>query len=462
MGTPVELLLASDLRNQQVGTRVETVCIGREGREIPVEVHVGSIDGPERFLVVTLRDMTELQAGREARFEAEAKYRTLVEQIPAVVYLDPVDENKDSIYVSPQITDLLGIEPADWLGDPYCWRSHVHVDDIDRVWQEYEDAYRTHVPLNHEYRMVHEDGTIKWVMEQAFPIDDGDGEPWLIQGVIFDITQRKTAEEEIAFLAYHDKLTGLPNRALFEEMLESALARARRFDHGVGVLFLDLDNFKLVNDSLGHHAGDQLLIQLAERLRVCTRETDTVARLSGDEFLLLLADLERGAGAPDAALLIAESVAARVREALEQPFDLGGSEFLDASLAALEARLAPLEEKLAGMDQSDAEEAARAEAREIADQLAALKAAAAQTELFSDRLAVLEATLPRLNAAQSQMMRALERQTQTRQAQEERTQEPRTQEPQAPGLPAPTAAAEAADPFAAFSDLPRVVSLHQQ
>ena len=305
VGTPVELLLASDLRNQQVGTRVETVCIGREGREIPVEVHVGSIDGPERFLVVTLRDMTELQAGREARFEAEAKYRTLVEQIPAVVYLDPVDENKDSIYVSPQITDLLGIEPADWLGDPYCWRSHVHVDDIDRVWQEYEDAYRTHVPLNHEYRMVHEDGTVKWVMEQAFPIDDGDGEPWLIQGVIFDITQRKMAEEQIAFLAYHDKLTGLPNRALFEEMLESALARARRFDHGVGVLFLDLDNFKLVNDSLGHHAGDQLLIQLAERLRVCTRETDTVARLSGDEFLLLLADLERGRARPAAGCRVA-------------------------------------------------------------------------------------------------------------------------------------------------------------
>jgi diguanylate cyclase (GGDEF)-like protein len=118
---------------------------------------------------------------------------------------------------------------------------------------------------------------------------------------------------------------------LFEEMLEGALARARRFDLGVGVLFLDLDNFKLVNDSLGHHAGDQLLIQLAERLRSCTRETDTVARLSGDEFLLLLADIERGtaalAGGPDTGLLIAESVAARVREALEQPFDLGGSEF---------------------------------------------------------------------------------------------------------------------------------------
>ena len=328
---PVDGLIETDPREQAAGTSVETVCHDRDGRAIPVEVHVGAIEGVERYLVVTLRDMTELQAGREARFEAEAKYRTLVEQIPAVVYLDPVDENQESIYVSPQVTDLLGIAPAEWLEDPYCWRRHVHEDDIDRVWQEYEDAYRTHVPLNHEYRMVHEDGSIKWVMEQAFPINDGDGEPWLIQGVIFDITERKRAEEEIAFLAYHDKLTGLPNRALFEEMLESALARARRFDLGVGVLFLDLDNFKLVNDSLGHHAGDQLLIQLAQRLRVCTRETDLVARLSGDEFLLLLADLDRGAGAlgggPDAGLLIAESVASRVREALEQPFDLGGSEF---------------------------------------------------------------------------------------------------------------------------------------
>ncbi|MGZ5212689.1 MAG: putative bifunctional diguanylate cyclase/phosphodiesterase [Actinomycetota bacterium] len=328
---PVDRLIATDPRGQAVGSSVETFCHDREGRTIPVEVHVGTIEGVERFLVVTLRDMTELRAGREARFEAEAKYRTLVEQIPAVVYLDPVDEDKDSLYVSPQVTDLLGIEPAAWLEDPYCWRNHVHEDDIDRVWQEYEDAYRSHVPLNHEYRMLHEDGSIKWVLEQAFPINDEGGEPWLIQGVIFDITKRKLAEEEITFLAYHDKLTGLPNRALFEEMLESALARARRSDLGVGVLFLDLDNFKLVNDSLGHHAGDQLLMQLADRLQVCTRETDLVARLSGDEFLLLLADLERGPGAMssglDPGLLIAESVAARVREALEEPFDLGGSEF---------------------------------------------------------------------------------------------------------------------------------------
>jgi diguanylate cyclase (GGDEF)-like protein/PAS domain S-box-containing protein len=330
VGRPVDGLIATDPREQDVGTSVETVCRDRDGRAIPVEVHVGAIEGVERFLVVTLRDMTELQAGREARFEAEIKYQTLIEQIPAVVYLDPVDENQDSIYVSPQVTDLLGIPPSEWLEDPYCWRHHVHADDIDRVWQEYEDAYRTHVPLNHEYRMIHEDGSVKWVMEQAFPIKDGDGAPWLIQGVIFDITQRKRAEEEVAFLAYHDKLTGLPNRALFEEMLESALARAHRHDLAVGVLFLDLDNFKLVNDSLGHHAGDALLQQLGERLSGCTRETDLVARQGGDEFLLLLSDLERGTSAlsgTDAAVLVAEMVANRVREALSEPFDLNGVEF---------------------------------------------------------------------------------------------------------------------------------------
>ena len=150
-----------------------------------------------------------------------------------------------------------------------------------------------HTQLNHEYRMVHKDGSIRWVLEQAFPIDDEHGDPWMIQGVMFDITKRKNAEEQVAFLAYHDKLTGLPNRVLFEELLEKAIARARRNDGAVGVLYLDLDNFKMVNDSLGHHAGDLLLAQLADRLRTCTRDTDVVARQGGDEFLLLLGDIDR-------------------------------------------------------------------------------------------------------------------------------------------------------------------------
>ncbi len=332
VGKPVELLIASELIEGAPGTRFESICRRADGTEVPVEVHLGTIDGPERFIVVTLRDASDLQAGREARYEAEAKYRALVEQIPAVVYLDPVDENADSIYVSPQVTQLLGVSQEAWLSDPYCWRRHVHTEDIDRVWDEYLEAYNEHTTLNHEYRMVHEDGTVRWVLEQAYPIRDEDGNPWLIQGIIFDITERKNAEEQIAYLAYHDKLTGLPNRAFFEEMLETAIARARRHDLAVGVLFLDLDNFKLVNDSLGHHAGDMLLAQLAERLRGCTRETDLVARQGGDEFLLLLSDIERGVNpslpGTDMAMLVAESVASRVHRAMQEPFHLNGTEFI--------------------------------------------------------------------------------------------------------------------------------------
>ena len=330
LGRQVAALLATDLAAHPAGSSFESTCTRRDGDELPVEVHVGRSRPPRRSWSSPSATARSCEAGRTARFEAEAKYRALVEHIPAVVYLDPVDEDSESIYVSPQVVELLGISQDEWLTNPYAWRHHVHPEDIDQAWDEYRHAYNAHEPLNHEYRMVHEDGTVRWVLEQAYPIDDEAGEPWLIQGVIFDITERKRAEEQVAFLAYHDKLTGLPNRALFEEMLETAIARARRHDLGVGVLYLDLDNFKLVNDSLGHHAGDELLRQLAERLRGCTRETDLVARQGGDEFLLLLADLERGMGpvaGTEAGLLVAESVATRVHEALQEPFDLGGVEF---------------------------------------------------------------------------------------------------------------------------------------
>ena len=151
------------------------------------------------FDIVDVREAAkataEATARRVSRFEAEAKYAALVEQIPGVVYLDPIDVNLESIFVSPQVRDLLGIEPDVWIADQYSWSNHVHPEDFVRAWDEYMDAYTRGVPLSHEYRMVHEDGTVKWVLELARPIHDEHGEPWVIQGVIFDITSRKEAEE---------------------------------------------------------------------------------------------------------------------------------------------------------------------------------------------------------------------------------------------------------------------------
>jgi diguanylate cyclase (GGDEF)-like protein len=152
------------------------------------------------------------------------------------------------------------------------------------------------------------------------------------------VTDVREAEERAAFVSYHDRLTGLPNRAMFEEYLDLAIARARRGDEAVAVLMIDVDDFKLVNDSLGHDSGDELILELAGRLREATRDTDLVARQGGDEFLLLLADLERGPApgmpsATDGAILVAESVATRIQEALRAPFQLADTEvYVSASI----------------------------------------------------------------------------------------------------------------------------------
>jgi diguanylate cyclase (GGDEF)-like protein/PAS domain S-box-containing protein len=153
----------------------------------------------------------------------------------------------------------------------------------------------------------------------------------LFTGFIRDITYQKRFEDEVAFLAFHDKLTGLPNRAMFEELLSLALARAERREIGLAVLYVDLDNMKLVNDSLGHASGDELLRQVAERLRAVCREEDVVARLGGDEFMVLISDIDAPAQEPThgsaATVMVAETVAGRIAEVLRPPFQLSGVEF---------------------------------------------------------------------------------------------------------------------------------------
>ena len=264
--------------------------------------------------------------------EANTRYRTLVEQIPAIVYVDLADESMATTYVSPQIEPLLGITPAEYIEDNELWTRHLHPDDRDAALTAYHDGRRSGRPFTFEYRLIARDGREVWFRDSAVVVPDETGTPAFIHGVMLDVTDRKLAEEQAVFLAYHDKLTGLPNKAMFEELLELAIARARRHEAAVAVITTDLDDFKLVNDSLGHERGDELIRQLAERLREATRETDLVARQGGDEFLLLLADLERGTQAgrgdhhADTAIAVAEAVAARVRESLNAPFDLDGTE----------------------------------------------------------------------------------------------------------------------------------------
>ncbi len=257
----------------------------------------------------------------------EDQFRSMVEQGPAVVYIDGPDESASSVYISPQIEQLLGYTPQEFYADHDLWPKVMHPDDKARALAENARHNETGEPFSLEYRMFHKDGRVVWVHDEATMVRDARGMSRFSHGVMMDITDRKRDDEAVAFHAYHDELTGLPSRSMFEELLELSLARARRHEGSVAVACVDVDDFRLVNDSLGHASGDQLLKMVADRLREATRETDLVARRGGDQFLMLIADLEREtAGDMDTAVVRAEAAAQRVQQAMTAPFEVGGTE----------------------------------------------------------------------------------------------------------------------------------------
>ncbi|MEK6228358.1 MAG: EAL domain-containing protein [Actinomycetota bacterium] len=250
------------------------------------------------------------------------QYRSLIERLPAVTYLDDL-ETGETQFVSPQIEDLFGITPEEWMAGPDAWLGPVHPDDRDRVGEAFVAAMEAREPFRAEYRVLSADGVVRWVVDHTVILPSVDGRPALTQGVIFDISDRKRAEQELAHRANHDPLTGLPNRDQFRSRLDDAITHAQGSRRSLAVLYVDLDDFKLVNDSFGHAAGDELLAAIGERLRGASRAGDIVGRDGGDEFLVLMADLPES---PPQATRAAEDAAARVRRALQQPLSLGAVE----------------------------------------------------------------------------------------------------------------------------------------
>ena len=236
-------------------------------------------------------------------------------------------------FIGAGLESLLGPLPADRTPEQ-AWEDAVHEDDRAGYDASYESIERGE-PFEIEYRLVGYDGRTRWVWDRMHPRRTDDGR-LLVDGIVVDITDRKHATEELAeaqrqlrHIAYHDPLTGLPNRIAFEERLEQTLAPAPA-GQAVAVLFVDLDDFKLVNDSFGHTAGDELLRAVAERLRRATRAEEVVARHGGDEFLLLVSAQAKDGEEPDVAgaRYAAEAVARRIRRALRAPFEISGVEIV--------------------------------------------------------------------------------------------------------------------------------------
>ncbi|HEX2740544.1 MAG TPA: EAL domain-containing protein, partial [Rubrobacter sp.] len=225
---------------------------------------------------------------------------------------------------SDEVFRIYGFEPRSFVPTFERLLDIVHPEDRKTLRKAMEGALEEGLPYDYEHRIVKPDGEVRVVHRRAEVVRAEDGEPIRMVGTVHDVTERKALEEQLQHQALHDPLTGLPNRTLFADRLRQILARARRRESETSVLFMDLDNFKVINDSLGHKAGDRLLVSASKRISALLRPEDTVARLGGDEFIFLLEDT----GTQNAV-----RVAERILKRMQEPFSLGGRRlFVTASI----------------------------------------------------------------------------------------------------------------------------------
>jgi diguanylate cyclase (GGDEF)-like protein/PAS domain S-box-containing protein len=269
----------------------------------------------EACLLVSVIDITERKRAEEQLRASERRFRDFAEA--AGEYVWEIDRDGRYTFVSQRVEVVIGYRPEELFGRrPYDF---MPPGEAERLQELIAEALRTGQSLrNVEYRSLTRSGSLAWLLASAVPIFAADGRVNGLRGTVMDITERKRAEARIEELATRDPLTGLPNRLLLADRLAQGIAGAVRSGETLAVLFIDLDHFKQINDTLGHQVGDHLLKEVARRLSAVVRKDDTLARLGGDEFVIVLEGLR---SIEDVA-----QIAQKVLHALGQPFAVDGHE----------------------------------------------------------------------------------------------------------------------------------------
>lgn len=324
-GESIETVLGRVLGERQVAKLSGgTVLRARDGTRRHIADSAAPIlkaGGKIRGAVLVFRDVSVEHRLRDELADSELHFRTLANGGQVLIWASGLDMGCD--YFNEPWLRFTGRTLQQELGDG--WTEGVHPDDLARCVEIYRNAFARREPFSMEYRLRHASGEYRWIIDQGGPRHDARGRFLGFIGHCMDVTDAKRAEAEIERLAYHDALTGLPNRTLFLDRLEQTLAASRRNHRCGAVLFVDLDHFKQINDVHGHAMGDAVLREIARRLQFHLRQEDTVARLGGDEFVVLLPEL---AGSLDDAGAMVLSVAEKLRSAMATLVAVDDQEFV--------------------------------------------------------------------------------------------------------------------------------------
>ena len=277
--------------------------------EVELTPNIGP-DGRTRGLFAVTTDVTDHKVTEKAMRDSEAELRLLTDNVPAMISY--IDRQMNCVFANKRYADFFGLAAADVVGKPL--REIVGAAHFAALQAHFANALEGH-PVSFQWDVQRVGGALRCIEVKLVPRASDQGPVSGCYAMAIYITEQKRTEERIQHVAEHDSLTGLPNRLLFNDRLSQALSIAKRDAGQCALLYLDLDKFKPINDTLGHAAGDQLLRMVAGRIREQVRESDTVARVGGDEFTVILHDIS----SPQNAATVAQKIIA----ALAAPFQLG-------------------------------------------------------------------------------------------------------------------------------------------
>ena len=282
-----EVKVLAEVRRTGQPQRFEKEYIRKDRTRVPVELLVQfatDSEGNPIYYSFIITDISERKKMEKALTESENNHRSLFENFPGIVFKG--DINWHPLFIQGQVEEITGYSPEELTNEKMKWLDIVHPDDFEMLNELDREMIQSHQSLSvRKYRIICKDGTIRWIEEHLQFFYDEKGNPKDTQGVMMDITDLKQDEEKIRYLIFHDYLTGLYNRAFFEEEL-TRLDTPRNFP--ISLVMGDLDSLKLVNDTFGHAEGDEYLKKIATALRESCRKDDIIARWGGDEFAIIL------------------------------------------------------------------------------------------------------------------------------------------------------------------------------